>query len=342
MSPTRAEGITPDYLKHKLFAPFSQEDSLSEGVGLGLSIVRQLVASLGGHVTLKSELGIGTQADVYIPVKYLESVPVQPSYASSLTSIHACLVGFNAYPDLQETPTGILSAEEKRKLSIQSTLADVLMTRLGWNTSLAESLGKGQGDIAIIEEGNLNNMEEGQSPYGLVSKHDFRFFVILRSKVPVLGDKTPPNTIRVSQPYVSLVQLLTATDFPNRFGPRKILLAAEKILKLRSDQHTSDTLRSLPSLSSSQTLQPSVPEPGAGPGSDSAESSLQEDSAKVVSTSTLSIRPANQPKGVHVLIVDDNDINLKVSRCISIYREDDFHTFTALKLPRLLEICANG
>lgn len=40
-------GIAPDFIKHKLFVQFSQEDPLSEGVGLGLSMVQQLVLLLG-------------------------------------------------------------------------------------------------------------------------------------------------------------------------------------------------------------------------------------------------------------------------------------------------------
>jgi hypothetical protein len=34
-------------------------------------MVQQLVMSLGGHVNVRSEIGIGTQADIYIPVQYL-------------------------------------------------------------------------------------------------------------------------------------------------------------------------------------------------------------------------------------------------------------------------------
>ena len=196
-------GIAPDYLKHHIFTPFSQEDSLSEGVGLGLSIMRQLVASLGGYVTIRSEQGVGTQADVYIPIQFLASGSEQasgdPSFLESqaLTMpIHACLVGFNSYPDLQEIPTGILSAEAKRKLSIQSALADVFMTQLGWNTSLAENLENARSGIVVIEEENVESLSD------VDSKHDSNFFIILSGKVPTLGDHLPPNVIRVSQPYV--------------------------------------------------------------------------------------------------------------------------------------------
>lgn len=194
-------GIAPDYLKNHIFTPFSQEDSLSEGVGLGLSIVRQLVASLGGYVTVKSEQDVGTQADVYIPIHLLGPGSGQLSGDPSLLEsqiatarTHACLVGFNAYPDLQEIPTGILSAEAKRKLSIQSTLAEVFTTQLGWNISLAEHFQNEMGDIVVIEEEYFGSISD------LDCKNDSRIFVILSGRVPTLGDHLPPNVIRVSQP----------------------------------------------------------------------------------------------------------------------------------------------
>jgi len=204
-------GIAPDYLKNHIFTPFSQEDSLSEGVGLGLSIVRRLVTSLGGYVAVRSEQGVGTRADIYIPIQCLEPDPGQSSgfpspveSQSPTTPIHACLVGFNTYPDLQDVPTGILSAEAKRKLSVQSTLADVFVTQLGWNTSLVEYIEKGRSDIVVIEEENVESLSD--------SKHDFKFLVILSGKVPALGDQLPPNVIRVSQPYVNICHSVLDTN----------------------------------------------------------------------------------------------------------------------------------
>jgi signal transduction histidine kinase len=54
-------GISSEFLQSKLFMPFAQEDSLSSGIGLGLSIVRSLVALLGGDITIDSKLGFGTR-----------------------------------------------------------------------------------------------------------------------------------------------------------------------------------------------------------------------------------------------------------------------------------------
>jgi hypothetical protein len=185
-------GIAPDFLRHKLFSPFTQEDSLTEGVGLGLSIVRQLVTSLNGTVNVRSELGIGTQVDVYIPVEGPDgAIPAQILLEEQATRIgginvplQACLVAFNGYPDLNDVPTGLLSVDAKRRISIQSTLADVFMSYFGWSVSLAESLEKAQGDLVVLEEAVLKAAAEGSSCLDLLKAMGakFEYFVILGGK----------------------------------------------------------------------------------------------------------------------------------------------------------------
>lgn len=63
------KGISQDYLKNRLYTPFAQEDSLSVGTGLGLSIVRQIVTALGGSMEIQSEYGDGTTVTVLIPLE---------------------------------------------------------------------------------------------------------------------------------------------------------------------------------------------------------------------------------------------------------------------------------
>lgn len=62
-------GISEDYLKHKLFKPFHQEDDLSPGTGLGLSLVKGIVDSLHGEISIQSQLNVGTTATVLLPLK---------------------------------------------------------------------------------------------------------------------------------------------------------------------------------------------------------------------------------------------------------------------------------
>ncbi|KAL2150521.1 hypothetical protein VTH82DRAFT_7084 [Thermothelomyces myriococcoides] len=61
-------GMSSDFIKYRLFTPFSQEDSHAPGMGLGLSIVRQLVSELGGTVNIRSSLGVGTLVEVLAPL----------------------------------------------------------------------------------------------------------------------------------------------------------------------------------------------------------------------------------------------------------------------------------
>ncbi|KAF2268653.1 hypothetical protein CC78DRAFT_540513 [Lojkania enalia] len=58
------KGMSPEYQRTKLFAPFSQEDPFSSGTGLGLSIVKQIVESLNGEIEVKSTLNVGTTTKV--------------------------------------------------------------------------------------------------------------------------------------------------------------------------------------------------------------------------------------------------------------------------------------
>ncbi|MDD9892790.1 MAG: hybrid sensor histidine kinase/response regulator [Gammaproteobacteria bacterium] len=60
-------GITAE-LQERIFVPFSRVgEHDGNGVGLGLSIVRQLVQRMGGRLELKSRLGVGTKFDIHLP-----------------------------------------------------------------------------------------------------------------------------------------------------------------------------------------------------------------------------------------------------------------------------------
>lgn len=67
------KGIGADFLKYGLFRPFSQEDPLSPGAGLGLSLVKQITSHLHGDVSIQSELGHGTTASVTLPLEHVVS-----------------------------------------------------------------------------------------------------------------------------------------------------------------------------------------------------------------------------------------------------------------------------
>lgn len=101
-------GISPEFLRENLYQAFAQEDRLAPGLGLGLSVVKKIANSLGGRVTVESEVGLGTTVTVRMPLQ-----PVTPADSTSVTKeeeaelaffanqrwelkgLRICLVGFD-------------------------------------------------------------------------------------------------------------------------------------------------------------------------------------------------------------------------------------------------------
>ncbi|KAH8426363.1 hybrid sensor histidine kinase/response regulator [Aspergillus melleus] len=298
-------GISRDFLKDKLFTPFSQEDPLSPGVGLGLNIARKLALSLGGNIDIKSEVGVGTQVDIQIPFKAAQSIGIadcRPSITKTLVPplIDASIVGLQLHPEVDEVPTGILSVDAKRKLSIKNALVDVFTTQLGWHLSPRKLSDRTQGDVAIIEEADLNHMLiEGLLPM-TDPKHLRDYFIVLGGNIPLLTDDLPENIIRVSPP----------------FGPQSLYDAAERFLKIFKAPIHSDPTDLAPisalSINDAQISPPTI----------DMISTRMDNLSPSECNPGLAI-PLNPPESpaqsgessrepIRVLLVDDNDINLKI------------------------------
>ncbi|WP_440905832.1 PAS domain S-box protein [Catenovulum sp. SX2] len=63
------KGIDEETLK-RIFDPYFTTKGLGEGSGMGLSIVHGIIHQLGGHIRVDSQLGKGTQFEIYLPVVY--------------------------------------------------------------------------------------------------------------------------------------------------------------------------------------------------------------------------------------------------------------------------------
>lgn len=80
------KGIGAEYLQNGVFSPFSQEDPLASGSGLGLSIVHQAVGFLGGSIEIESTKGAGTTLSIHTP---LVRPPTGSEASSSASLFHS-------------------------------------------------------------------------------------------------------------------------------------------------------------------------------------------------------------------------------------------------------------
>lgn len=60
-------GITPENLK-KIFDPFFSTKDQFSGTGMGLSIVHGIVHRNQGHISVNSQVGVGTEFSIYLPL----------------------------------------------------------------------------------------------------------------------------------------------------------------------------------------------------------------------------------------------------------------------------------
>ncbi|RDW78986.1 hybrid sensor histidine kinase/response regulator [Aspergillus mulundensis] len=65
-------GMHPEFLQNGYFNAFSQENDLSPGNGLGASIARRSIASLNGDIQMRSQKNIGTEAVVSLTLDHAE------------------------------------------------------------------------------------------------------------------------------------------------------------------------------------------------------------------------------------------------------------------------------
>lgn len=159
------KGISKEFLKHHLYKPFTQEDSLAVGAGLGLSIVRHIIQDLGGEINFTSEQGVGTEATVKLPIQSMKQP--SPEDLQLVTEVKGLsrgqkfhLEGFDRYPDISETPTGILSADFEGAMFLKSSMHTMLTGWFDMEPATTQILDKSDSDLVVLMESGIAALDE--------------------------------------------------------------------------------------------------------------------------------------------------------------------------------------
>ena len=113
-------GISAQFLRSKIYTPFAQEDSLAPGTGLGLSLVKNIVAMLDGRIDIESRPGHGTTVTIALPLK--RHIPEEPESSQ-----------------LQSTPSALSTIELERDPLLEATRLTVAIHGIGTDWRVAQS-----------------------------------------------------------------------------------------------------------------------------------------------------------------------------------------------------------
>jgi signal transduction histidine kinase/CheY-like chemotaxis protein/HPt (histidine-containing phosphotransfer) domain-containing protein len=170
-------GIAPEVLG-KLFQPFERGDIVDSyqigGTGLGLAIVKKLAESLGGHVSVKSEIGVGSTFTCELPFE---------------------LADISAVP-LKTRPAAFEITRKLRILVAEDTLANQMVIR-----SMLDKLGH---HVQVVANGAEAVKLASEASYDLI---------LMDVQMPVMNGYLASAAIRKLDGSKGLVPIVALTAF---------------------------------------------------------------------------------------------------------------------------------
>jgi hypothetical protein len=147
-------GMSPEFLANHLYSPFTQENSFSSGVGLGLNIVRQIVESISGNIDLTSDRNVGTEVTVTYFLPSPEDTATPSSDREMLTNVANRMMGRSVcILNTAVTPGANPSSYQSGPSILGSTLTSTLEGWLGISVVTTSTLNEPHGaDIVICAE----------------------------------------------------------------------------------------------------------------------------------------------------------------------------------------------
>lgn len=269
-------GMSEEFIKHSLYRPFSQANSLTMGTGLGLSIVKQIVDDMEGVIHVDSSLGIGTQFDVFVPVVERETIPEGLTLNGGqvldpdelLRGLTICLL----IPH-RATTEGSFPSLERTRL-VHSYVSRIAQNWFNMKVVYAKTKEEVDADLYVAEA--------------------FNHASVWKNRTILVGNQRQLAQIRTRSPH-GFIELM----YP--LGPRALVRALHAVIKKPNDQV------SRPAVPLTDTDMPAQASENVVA---SVEVTAEEQTERPKSSDTII---HEQPtKTEHLLLVDDNSINLKL------------------------------
>jgi signal transduction histidine kinase len=192
------KGMSLEYQRTRLFAPFSQEDPFAAGTGLGLSIVRQIVESLKGSIIIKSTKDVGTEVEVSL------SLPAVPEKRNNATKIIIPVAD-----EIEDLKIDILSFSRKGGSSarVATSIHQTCESWFGAQMTAISNLNSASKDVLIIvEESDEVNFliysyiaSERVAPLIIVT-HDKAREIALKAKIQQVDSSAHLLIMPIAQP----------------------------------------------------------------------------------------------------------------------------------------------
>ncbi|PYI34494.1 hypothetical protein BP00DRAFT_465477 [Aspergillus indologenus CBS 114.80] len=310
-------GMSEDYILHHLYTAFVQEDTMSPGLGVGVHIVNQIVKSMSGQIEFNSELGVGTEVSLLIPVTMITDKPETSLASSRYRTLKKRLQGRTVALFTNTFRANDLKVKPEFVDNIVANLRKMISDWFGLRVLTVGELEGQPADINIItqDEYSRNYNPEATGPGGLS---------------PSVSASVGFPLIVLSANATKAADLRSDRDdvvfFYQPVSPKSLATAFETCLdiKERSGDNTPARIQSTPSTPDAQIQLPepamndSRPQHADTRKSDDKQMASPRDSQMVdgvdgVDDPATERRQPNSGSGPRrVLLVEDNAINLQL------------------------------